>query len=130
MIEQTYWLSRLRSNQGTWSTIPSHDLGSFTCCSGSQYQFLRIAKEMLSLFDPYFKFETLRTFSLFLGTRLLAITLTFGEVYVIATKQNIFLQNSWLLPFLVFSDFDLYRFQLSLVPSIPQNILRLYFGIV
>ena len=28
------------------------------------------------------------------GTRLFAVTLTFGEVYVIATKQNIFLQNS------------------------------------
>ena len=59
----------------------------------------------------------------FLGTRLFAVTLAFGELYVIATKQNIFLQNSWLLLFSAFSAFDLYRFQLSLVPSTPQNIL-------
>ena len=65
----------------------------------------------------------------FLGTRLFAVKLTFGEVYVIATEQNIFLQNSWLLLFSAFSAFDLYRFQLSLVPSTTQNILRLYFGI-
>ena len=56
----------------------------------------------------------------FLGTRLFAVTLTFGEVYVIATKQNIFLQNSWLPLSSAFSAFDLYRFQLSLVPSTPQ----------
>ena len=33
----------------------------------------------------------------FLGTSLLAVTPTFGEVDVIATKQNIFIQNSWLM---------------------------------
>ena len=76
---------------------------------------------MLSWFDTYFKFETPQTlFFFFLGTRLCAVTLTSGEVYVIATKQNIFLQNSWLPLFSAFSAFDLYRFQLSLVPSTPQ----------
>ena len=32
--------------------------------------------------------------------------------------------------FLGISAFDLYSFQLSLVPSTSKNILRLYFGIV
>ena len=68
--------------------------------------------------------------SFFLGTRLLAFTLTLGEVYIIATKQNIFLQNLWLLLISAILTFELYRFQLSLVPSTPQNILQLYFGIV
>ena len=51
---------------------------------------------MLSLFDTYFKFKTPRTLSFFfslslsLGTQLLAVTLTFGEAYVIATKQTFF----------------------------------------
>ena len=76
---------------------------------------------MLSWFDTYFKFETPQTlFFFFLGTRLFAVTLTFGEVYVIATKQNIFLQNSWLPLFSAFLAFDLYRFQLRVVPSTPQ----------
>ena len=87
---------------------------------------------MLSWFDTYFKFETPQTllFYFFRGTRLFAVTLTFGEVYVIATKQNIFLQNScyqFSRRFVQISS-DLYRFQLSLVPSTP-NISRLYFGI-
>ena len=45
---------------------------------------------------------------------------TFGEVYLIATKQNIFLQNSWLPLFSGFTAFNFYRFQLSLAPFTPQ----------
>ena len=70
-----------------------------------------------------YNFETL-------GTCLLAVTLIFGEVNVVATKQNIFLKNSWFLYFSAFSAFYLYT-QLSIVPSTPSDriILRFYFSI-
>ena len=52
---------------------------------------------MLCSFDIYFKLGTPPFF--FLGTGLLAVTLTFGEVHLITAKQNvnIFLQKSSLL---------------------------------
>ena len=64
----------------------------------------------------------------FRGTRLFAVTLTFGEVYVIATKQNIFLQNSC---YHFLGIFGLWFVQISVKPSTlhSTNISRLYFGI-
>ena len=50
---------------------------------------------MSSWFDTYFKFETPKTLSFFPpGTRLPSVTLAFGEVYVIVTKQNIFFSKT------------------------------------
>ena len=53
----------------------------------------------------------------FLGTSLLAVTPTFGEVVVIATKH--FSPKIAVNIFSAISAFDVYTIQLSLVPSFP-----------
>ena len=61
----------------------------------------------------------------FLGTSLLAFTLTFGEADVIATEQN-FSPKLVVNIFSTISAFDVYIFQLSLVSSFPDCIATLF----